>query len=140
MSSCPFLQRDTSMTFQPSLGFLLKKGHGRHRPTDAGMEADRRAAAQPQPPAGPTAARGSDRSVTPDRSGPPRPTAGSARRRRPFDLVLHAPQTLRALVRTTNEIWLVALAAVVGLAAGLLVVGMNIGTLANSARSTARNS
>jgi hypothetical protein len=102
-------------------------------------EADRRATAQPQPPAGPTAAAVPTAPSPPDRSGTPRPTGGSARRRRPFDLVLHAPQTLRALVRT-NEIWLVALAAVVGLAAGLLVVAMNIGTLANSARSTARNS
>jgi CIC family chloride channel protein len=39
-------------------------------------------------------------------------------------VVLHAPQTLRALVRA-DEIWLVALAAVVGVIAGLAVVGMN---------------
>ena len=37
--------------------------------------------------------------------------------------VSHAPQTLRALVRA-DEIWLVVLASVVGLAAGLAVVGM----------------
>ena len=37
--------------------------------------------------------------------------------------VSHAPQTMRALVRA-DEIWLVALAAMVGVAAGLAVVGM----------------
>ena len=48
----------------------------------------------------------------------------------PFrDWVLHAPQTLRALVRT-DEIWLVGLAAVVGIAAGLFVVAMTEVTLA----------
>ena len=48
------------------------------------------------------------------------------RHRRPFgDMVLHAPQTLRALVRA-DEIWLVVLAACVGLGAGLLVVAMNL--------------
>ncbi len=47
----------------------------------------------------------------------------------PFrDWVLHAPQTLRALVRT-DEIWLVVLAAVVGVTAGLCVVAMNEITL-----------
>src|SRR5579883_479078 len=46
-------------------------------------------------------------------------------RRRPFGAaVLHAPQTLRALVRA-DEIWLVALAAIVGIVAGLVVVAMN---------------
>src|SRR5262252_4148679 len=46
------------------------------------------------------------------------------RPRRAFgDAVLHAPQTLRALVRT-DEIWLVALSAVVGCAAGLAVWAM----------------
>ena len=90
-------------------------------------EADQRAAAEPQPPAGRTASPPTS-SQLPDRSGTPKLTAGAGgRRRRPFDLVLHAPQTLRALVRT-NEIWLVALAAVVGVAAGLLVVAMNVGT------------
>ena len=38
--------------------------------------------------------------------------------------VAHAPATLRALVRA-DEIWLVALAAVVGVAAGVIVVGMS---------------
>jgi CIC family chloride channel protein len=52
--------------------------------------------------------------------------AANARSRRPFgDMVLHAPQTLRALVRA-DEIWLVGLAAVVGCLAGLMVVTMNI--------------
>ncbi len=52
--------------------------------------------------------------------------AAAARNRRPFgDMVLHAPQTLRALVRA-DEIWLVGLAAVVGCIAGLMVVTMNI--------------
>ncbi|HTW27656.1 MAG TPA: chloride channel protein [Acetobacteraceae bacterium] len=47
------------------------------------------------------------------------------RARRAFgSIVLHAPQTLRALVRA-DEIWLVALAAAVGIAAGLSVVAMN---------------
>src|SRR5580658_10420849 len=36
----------------------------------------------------------------------------------------HAPQTLRALVRA-DELWLVLLAAMVGVAAGLAVVAMN---------------
>ncbi|MBV9756136.1 MAG: chloride channel protein [Alphaproteobacteria bacterium] len=60
----------------------------------------------------------------PGRLGP----AGAGRhRRRALDLVSHAPQTLRALVRA-NEVWLVALAALVGIGAGLLVVAMNVGT------------
>ena len=42
--------------------------------------------------------------------------------------VVHAPQTLRALVRA-DEIWLVMLAACVGVAAGLMVVGINDLTL-----------
>ena len=47
-----------------------------------------------------------------------------ARTRRSFDTVLaRVPQTLRALVRA-DEIWLVVLAAFVGLGAGLIVVGM----------------
>ena len=57
------------------------------------------------------------------RDGPSRPSAHPFR-----DWVLHAPQTLRALVRT-DEIWLVVLAAVVGIAAGLFVVAMNQVTL-----------
>ncbi len=40
------------------------------------------------------------------------------------EAVLHAPQTLRALVRA-DEIWLVALAAGVGVLSGLMVVVMN---------------
>jgi CIC family chloride channel protein len=47
------------------------------------------------------------------------------RHRRPFgEWVLHAPQMLRALVRT-DEIWLVVLAGLVGLAAGLCVTAMS---------------
>jgi CIC family chloride channel protein len=38
--------------------------------------------------------------------------------------VVHVPQTLRALVRA-DEIWLVLLAALVGIAAGLMVVAIN---------------
>src|SRR5271165_3108479 len=46
------------------------------------------------------------------------------RHRRPFgDMVLHAPQTLRALVRT-NELWLSVLAAFIGCGAGILVWAM----------------
>ena len=48
-----------------------------------------------------------------------------ARPRRPLnEAIAHAPQTLRALVRA-DEIWLVALAAALGLAAGLAVTLMN---------------
>ena len=54
--------------------------------------------------------------------------AGMARirrdRRAVFDAVTHAPQALRALVRA-DEIWLVVLAAALGLAAGLIVVLMS---------------
>ncbi len=42
--------------------------------------------------------------------------------------VVHAPQTLRALVRA-DEIWLVILAAFIGIGAGLLVVAINNTTL-----------
>ncbi|MSO91689.1 MAG: chloride channel protein [Acetobacteraceae bacterium] len=53
-------------------------------------------------------------------------TRAAARPRRPFgEAIAHAPQTLRALVRA-DEIWLVVLAALVGLSAGLVVVAMNI--------------
>ena len=46
--------------------------------------------------------------------------------RRPLgEAVLHAPQTLRALVRA-DEIWLVALAACVGLAGGVVVTLMTL--------------
>jgi CIC family chloride channel protein len=49
------------------------------------------------------------------------PASGPIRQRRPFgDMVLHAPQTLRALVRT-DELWLVVLAAFIGCGAGLMV-------------------
>ena len=44
-------------------------------------------------------------------------------------MVLHVPQTLRALVRA-DEVWLVALAALVGLAAGLCVTAMGWATQA----------
>jgi CIC family chloride channel protein len=50
------------------------------------------------------------------------------RPRRPFgDMVLHAPQTLRALVRT-DEIWLSVLAAFIGCGAGLMVWAMTATT------------
>ena len=59
---------------------------------------------------------------------PPAGTAGKARARRDrravFDAVAHAPQALRAMVRA-DEIWLVILAAAVGLGAGLVVVAMS---------------
>jgi CIC family chloride channel protein len=49
---------------------------------------------------------------------------GVVRARRMFgEWVVHAPQTLRALVRA-DELWLVVLAALVGLAAGLSVAAM----------------
>ncbi len=52
------------------------------------------------------------------------------RHRRAFgEAVLHAPLTLRALVRT-DEIWLVAVAAVIGACAGLLVSAMTLTTFA----------
>ncbi|HUZ64937.1 MAG TPA: chloride channel protein [Acetobacteraceae bacterium] len=48
------------------------------------------------------------------------------RHRRPLsDIIIHAPRTLRALVRA-DEVWLVVLAAMVGCIAGLAVVVMNI--------------
>ena len=51
------------------------------------------------------------------------------RARRLFDVwVLHAPQTLRALVRT-DELWLVLVAAGVGVLSGITVVAMNDLTL-----------
>jgi chloride channel protein, CIC family len=46
-------------------------------------------------------------------------------RRRFGEAVVHAPYTLRALVRA-DEIWLVALAACVGVGAGLMVAAMTI--------------
>jgi CIC family chloride channel protein len=58
-------------------------------------------------------------------------TASAARhhrRRRAFgDAVLHAPQTLRALVRT-DEIWLVVLSAFIGCGAGIAVTAMTEAT------------
>ena len=68
--------------------------------------------------------------MSPFRTGAPlsAAAAGTARvrreRRAVFDAVLHAPQALRAMVRA-DEIWLVILAACVGLAAGLVVVVMS---------------
>jgi CIC family chloride channel protein len=62
--------------------------------------------------------RETDRTGETDRSpsDPPR----KRRSRRPFgDMVLHAPQTLRALVRT-DELWLVVLAAFIGCGGGVL--------------------
>ena len=59
-----------------------------------------------------------------DAKGPRATRTASARahrHRRQFgDRVLHAPQTLRALVRA-DEIWLVVLAAFVGCGAGVMV-------------------
>jgi CIC family chloride channel protein len=59
------------------------------------------------------------------------PRAGDeapARARRPLlDWIARTPATLRALVRT-DEVWLVVLAAFVGVAAGLCVTGMSLAT------------
>ncbi len=54
--------------------------------------------------------------------------AAAVRPRRLTDWLLHAPQTLRALVRA-DEIWLVVLAAFVGAASGLAVVAINEASL-----------
>ncbi len=55
-------------------------------------------------------------------------TAANPRHRRRFgEAVVHAPQTLRALVRA-DEIWLVAVAAAVGALAGLMVSLMTFTT------------
>lgn len=67
------------------------------------------------------AANGADKAAPPGK-------AASARRffwpgRTLLDMLRHLPQTLRALVRS-DEIWLVALAALVGIAAGLCVTAM----------------
>jgi chloride channel protein, CIC family len=57
----------------------------------------------------------------PERRRADRKQRAAIRARRPFgDMVLHAPQTLRALVRT-DELWLVALAAFIGCGAGVMV-------------------
>jgi CIC family chloride channel protein len=53
-----------------------------------------------------------------------RSLSSRTRRQHIGDWVLHAPQTLRALVRA-DEIWLTVLAAVVGVCAGVVVVSMN---------------
>ncbi len=72
-----------------------------------------------------------DSALVPDDSG--RQSAARParlRHRRAFgEAVLHAPQTLRALVRA-DEIWLVAVAAAVGVAAGIMVAVMTITTYA----------
>src|SRR5690349_17518229 len=57
-----------------------------------------------------------------------RTASARTHRRRPFgNAVLHAPQTLRALVRT-DEVWLVVLSAFVGCGAGILVWMMTAAT------------
>ncbi|MBV8912862.1 MAG: chloride channel protein [Acetobacteraceae bacterium] len=62
------------------------------------------------------------RSASPSLSGAA--TAGRIRARRQFRVaVAHVPQTLRAMVRA-DEIWLVVLAAFVGIWAGIVVVAM----------------
>jgi len=63
------------------------------------------------------------------RPAPAKPRAPHRPRRPLGDMVLHAPQTLRALVRA-DEIWLVVLAAMVGVVAGLFVTIMNVVTQA----------
>ena len=60
----------------------------------------------------------------------PRARAALNRSSRPFNtLVIHAPQTLRALVRG-DELWLVALAGGAGILAGVAVAAMNGATQA----------
>lgn len=53
-----------------------------------------------------------------------RSLSGRSRRQQWGEWVLHAPQTLRALVRA-DEIWLTVLAAGIGIGAGIVVVVMN---------------
>jgi CIC family chloride channel protein len=68
------------------------------------------------------------RVAEPPADPPAPPPLGETRSRRAIrDVLLHAPQTLRALVRT-DEVWLVVLAGFVGLAAGLCVTAMGIVT------------
>ncbi len=56
---------------------------------------------------------------------PPPPRRDKPRARRALgEIIAHLPQTVRALVRT-DEIWLVAVAAAVGIAAGLCVTAMS---------------
>ena len=74
-----------------------------------------------------TPAPDSTRDATRDEAGAPRPRSFADRRRRFGAWVLQVPQALRAQVRA-NEIWLVVLAAMVGVAAGLCVTGMNLVT------------
>jgi chloride channel protein, CIC family len=70
----------------------------------------------------------SDNIAVPDAATRRRARPPPARLRRPLgEAVLHAPQTLRALVRA-DEIWLVGLAAFVGLAGGVMVSIMTLGT------------
>ena len=73
---------------------------------------------------------GLQRDITrpPGKAGTARHGPSLGDRRRQFGRwVLHVPQALRALVRA-DEIWLVGLAAAVGVAAGLCVTGMNLAT------------
>ena len=71
----------------------------------------------------PQAAVDAPRTGSPSASNPPLP-----RQRRPIgEFVLHAPQTLRALVRA-DEIWLVVLAAFVGCCSGVMVALMTYTT------------
>ena len=71
----------------------------------------------------PQAAVDAPRTGNPSASNPPLP-----RQRRPIgEFVLHAPQTLRALVRA-DEIWLVVLAAFVGCCSGIMVALMTYTT------------
>ncbi len=62
------------------------------------------------------------RQASPRITGPGRP--GTRKARQLGDWFLHAPQALRAMVRA-DEIWLVVLAALVGVGAGLCVTAMS---------------
>ncbi len=64
---------------------------------------------------------------TAPRAGKTAPTRYHRPRRALGDAVLHAPQTLRALVRT-DEIWLVVLSAFIGCGAGIAVSAMTEAT------------
>jgi CIC family chloride channel protein len=101
-------------------GFLSGRGLPGKADLAATAAIAARAAARETPPAPP------HHSWIPFWHGPE--PAHPARHRRPFgDWVLHAPQTLRALVRA-DEIWLVVLAAIVGVMAGICVVLMGTTT------------
>lgn len=67
----------------------------------------------------------SDGTTTPEEAAPaPAPPRTTPRHRRPLsNVVLHAPHVLRALVRA-DEIWLVALAGVIGAIVGVAVWAM----------------